>query len=633
MKAHIRSDQSDSMGPPSGLIINKHDRIQKICTLALDVQDKLKLTKRALFGANLNEDEFMKANLQSRNVGSFESFATSTRHGEHIEDYDDDQRRHGDIGPSGDSTDPYFFVSNRDKFSSFERKFKQQLQDERSRLKRQFDQDARRDDDMSNDDENRVNFDDTELRMMMLKDGKVPGVGNLNEFARSRSNVDLTPDLAARRIQAAFRLYSARSKKRRLMQSSYVEPKPRLTVSSGVLKKPINEPISHQPSSKYPNSKFESFLYKSMEKDAKDQYSFINVYSRKKQTTDEPLETVKQTTVQTSLRPAISGKQKDVMIVSSRVTTVNYNDEFMTATAATASTTLDNHKSTIMKQVVTAVSNSTSNSSSESTSLSKYISNQAKTSGRENSSKSGSKKTGNYLMDDAETNMSSSSSSSSDSSNSSSSTLNAVDSKPKTAATTSSAFAYKTSIYKEPDTSAHPRRYSPNSLENLFNVNINYLDTLNMSAMQLDELDKIRTIGLAQQETVTLAHLLKEKSNALIAQQRLIAQKHKNRSQSAHTHSAATTTGTASSSPSRSSSLSSSSSHSSSNTTLNNEKEQNADYDTTTDTIKTDSAVKKQKQQKLNQRGNVSNRSKSHDNYSTFSEIHTDKRYSSCNSN
>ena len=42
---------------------------------------------------------------------------------------------------------------------------------------------------------------------------------------------------------------------------------------------------------------------------------------------------------------------------------------------------------------------------------------------------------------------------------------------------------------------------------------INYLDTLNTSAVQLEELDKIRCIGLAQQDTVALAHLIKDQQN------------------------------------------------------------------------------------------------------------------------
>ncbi len=64
-------------------------------------------------------------------------------------------------------------------------------------------------------------------------------------------------------------------------------------------------------------------------------------------------------------------------------------------------------------------------------------------------------------------------------------------------------------------------RYSPTSLEHLLKTGINYLDTLNTSAVQLEELDKIRCIGLAQQDTVALAQLIKAQETAqTIPQQR-----------------------------------------------------------------------------------------------------------------
>lgn len=56
---------------------------------------------------------------------------------------------------------------------------------------------------------------------------------------------------------------------------------------------------------------------------------------------------------------------------------------------------------------------------------------------------------------------------------------------------------------------ASTNRYSPASLERLLNINMNYLDTLNVSAVQLEELDKVRCVGVAQQETVALAYLLR----------------------------------------------------------------------------------------------------------------------------
>ncbi|RMZ93280.1 hypothetical protein BpHYR1_054627, partial [Brachionus plicatilis] len=68
----------------------------------------------------------------------------------------------------------------------------------------------------------------------------------------------------------------------------------------------------------------------------------------------------------------------------------------------------------------------------------------------------------------------------------------------------------KTRIVQESE-SIDPKRYSPASLERLLHAGINYLDTLNTSALQLEELDKIKCIGFAQQDTVALAQYLKDK--------------------------------------------------------------------------------------------------------------------------
>jgi hypothetical protein len=190
-------------------------------------------------------------------------------------------------------------------------------------------------------------------------------------------------------------------------------------------------------------------------------------------------------------------------------------------------------------------------------------------------------------------------------------------------------------VQHQPDVTANqPRRYSPTSLENLFNVNINYLDTLSMSALQLEELDKIRSIGQAQQETVTLAHLLKEKNNALAAAAAklkneekavAVATGSKQRSQSAY--SSLTNGGSSSMS-------SSSSSTHSSNSTLNEREQPGSSENETTETIKTDSMSKDTKKrqphnQQLTSSAVAAHRSKSYDNnhsIHTASEINTDRR-------
>ena len=43
----------------------------------------------------------------------------------------------------------------------------------------------------------------------------------------------------------------------------------------------------------------------------------------------------------------------------------------------------------------------------------------------------------------------------------------------------------------------------------MLNAGLNYLENLNISTIQLEELDKVRCIGLAQNENVVLAHFLR----------------------------------------------------------------------------------------------------------------------------
>ena len=63
-------------------------------------------------------------------------------------------------------------------------------------------------------------------------------------------------------------------------------------------------------------------------------------------------------------------------------------------------------------------------------------------------------------------------------------------------------------------------RYTPAALEQLLNAGLNHLEVLNLSALQLEELDKVRCIGVAQQETVALAHLIKnQKTNETLLDQ------------------------------------------------------------------------------------------------------------------
>lgn len=52
-------------------------------------------------------------------------------------------------------------------------------------------------------------------------------------------------------------------------------------------------------------------------------------------------------------------------------------------------------------------------------------------------------------------------------------------------------------------------QYSPSSLDRMLKAGLNYLDNLNNSVIQIEEFDKIRCIGMAQNESVILAQLLR----------------------------------------------------------------------------------------------------------------------------
>ena len=56
---------------------------------------------------------------------------------------------------------------------------------------------------------------------------------------------------------------------------------------------------------------------------------------------------------------------------------------------------------------------------------------------------------------------------------------------------------------------SQPARLSPNSLEQKFYSAFNNLESMEMSIKQLTSVDKTRAVALAQQETVSLAQILK----------------------------------------------------------------------------------------------------------------------------
>ncbi len=640
--------------------------------MALDLQTKLQQTKQKLFGINSSEEEFDMI-IQNHQDNINENGGGGGDGGEY---------GNNDSG-SNSAAGEHYFRANKEKLSSFERAFKQQMRDEKAKLRSFEDVDSNED------------YYDGEVG------GKLPGVGNLVDFSRSR--LELTPDFAARRIQTAFRLYMARRNKKRLLDLNYQDmPISRhRSTSSNVMKKSnsggeMMTSTTHHQGSKVANSKFENFLYKSLENKDRDNtsYNFINVYNKK--TKQSVVEFREEQPQQAKMLPTSSSSHRHhqrqqvmVDVATSKMTTLNYTEDFVTEQQKTTLT--------IKSQLTTSGSSSSSTFSSDSTSLSKYISHPAnqqpanqqpaaaaalKSNNKYSSShkslssydqqqqqNGGANTDGDASIQETSntsntSNNSSSSTSSSNTSGSSSTNFNATTVNNQSTNRSNTTGHNKsnpivenashqqqqqqhkplrsTKIIHDMDSKANggqPRRYSPTSLENLFNVNINYLDTLSMSALQLEELDKIRAIGHAQQETVTLAHLLKEKSNAMLklkndekvaAAAALAAATNnkasKQRSQSAYSNLTATSGTT-----SRSSSLSSSSSTNSSDSTLN-EKE-HASENEATDTIKTDSHVKDAKRKHERTSGALvatgGHRSKSYDSHAsiqTASEINTDRR-------
>lgn len=246
----------------------KHDRLKKICSMALDLQTKLQQTKLKLFGFNPTDEEDM-IDYYKKNENTF---VTSTKH-------EDEENE---------------FMQELDGVQ-FDRVFKQDVRENKN-----YGQSSE-DYELSGDEVSR------------------PGIANLKNFKYT-----LTPDLAARRIQHAYRLYRARRK------AIAAQRPPRK------LKKENIRPSS---------LKSDQILALNNQKDA---YGFLNVYKKKSGF---------GTPVSSSVTPVSVHHQTKV-----KHETNNYTDDFMTYNETKIGET--DRLSTIKSSL---------SSSSDSTSLSKYI--------------------------------------------------------------------------------------------------------------------------------------------------------------------------------------------------------------------------------------------------------------------
>ena len=59
------------------------------------------------------------------------------------------------------------------------------------------------------------------------------------------------------------------------------------------------------------------------------------------------------------------------------------------------------------------------------------------------------------------------------------------------------------------DGPTQPQRFSPNALEQKFMHALNDLESMEMTLKQLTSVDRTRAVAMAQQETVSLAQMLK----------------------------------------------------------------------------------------------------------------------------
>ena len=60
------------------------------------------------------------------------------------------------------------------------------------------------------------------------------------------------------------------------------------------------------------------------------------------------------------------------------------------------------------------------------------------------------------------------------------------------------------------------RRYSPDALERQLNAELHLLDGVEASMKQLENMERLRSVTLAQQEVVSLAQILQSVRNSLL---------------------------------------------------------------------------------------------------------------------
>lgn len=337
--------------------------------------------------------------------------------------------------------------------------------------------------------------------------------------------VAMTRDLAARRIQSAYRLYLSR-RPDHSRRKPPARPNPNYSIANRKTTRPVP---------KIPQPKI-------------DEYNFINVFHKKRGTVfssprkDSPNRKIKKSS---SSNIAKTGSMSESKHHRSTHNQPNYTEDFVTNRTGSLRGN-ENEKSgggqSRLAEETDEHSSIKSNlevssTSSSSTSLSKYV-NKSPVSRKSDPRASTATLTGEIdERPEIEINerMGSSRAARSDVTTSQSSRRSSEEEEERQVApshrgnvmheiepssTSSPSFSSSSEVRKLKTATKVARtlrvmaepssnRYSPSSLERLLNINMNYLDTLNVSAVQIEELDKVRCVGRAQQETVALAYMLK----------------------------------------------------------------------------------------------------------------------------
>ena len=427
--------------------------------MALDLQTKLQQAKLKIFGLNPSSDNDP---LKKQHIFDADFYDTTTN----------------DLN----ETDLF----GKDKLISYENMFKQTVREART-------------------DTSSIKSKQSPT-IIEMSNTKLPGVTNMNDFKPNY----LTQDIAARKIQHAYRQHLIRKRQRQSTQAK----------SSYKQKNNTNSSTT---------TKHTTIVFaKNTNNNNIDNYNFFNIY--KKRVTTENFNLLSKSKQKLATNTVNSTKdlqqqqqlqQNSSSSSSSSLTSSIVSEAAVPLTHSSSSNTKQN--SATKKKSSSAIIQSLKSKSKESLKLDVYENEET------------------LSVESSSSSSSSTSSLSSTNSSTSSSSASLTLAKTKGDSVELQQNSRSSQIHKqlvssslnninmENETRKRPMaisssnggemRFTPAALEQLFNAGLNHLDVLNLSALQLEELDKMRCIGVAQQETVALAHLIKSQKNNEVTSQ------------------------------------------------------------------------------------------------------------------